>query len=557
MDDPPARLLLVLVDGQVRMGLQSPGKIEFSRYQFGGNRIELWALDSLGNVSARPLKIDLEPADAKPPWRPQWHNESTVVAVAEGHLAEPTTFDLTSGLAVDRHGLVYVTATTEHHRREILRFDPYALRRTKDTEYVYGASVWSLVERAEGADVGGLLQSPQGDVYVTSSPGTKQPLYTIESTGLGKSAMRQVTYVYNDVNAEGARLAWDDQGNLWNVGQRWIGRWNEDRWAEWERPLGHRSKIVPAINGRVWFLSDRGFYTYQDGKMSQSLELPDSWQATLEGFPLGDRHLVLRCEGVRPAAVDNAPSARSPFADSAFSRWCFFDATTGELDCDKFAGGADDFRSDEAGNLYIWQKSQRKFLFASAQDLSVTELPYIDPPVYWRSFGVAGGYLGRSGPEFLATSRGQLVYAPDEDSLVTWSRPSGPLRHDWRAGIVCGKTHALRQGPDGRVWMLRDAQLLVFDPQGNLEQSADPFDGWEQVDLAGRPCAGFEGSIWYFKPDRRTVVAPGRGRRSRRNPATRIGRNRIGPVGSAGLRFQAQLVVFAARRQGPADRKSS
>jgi hypothetical protein len=509
-------LVLVLVDGQVRTGLASPGEIEFSRHQFGGNQIELWALDSLGNVSARPLKFDLEPAAGNAPWRPQWHSEPTVVSVSEFHPALPTTFDLTGGLAVDRHGLVYVTATTGHHREEVLRYDPHAVRQSKDTEQLFfGTSAWSLVEKPEDMRVGRLLQSPQGDVYVTQdryakeyNRGIEQPLYVIDSSAFGKSVMRQVTYVYNDFNAEGTRLAWDDQGNLWNVGLRWIGRWNEDRWAEWERPLGNSSKIIPAVNGRVWFLSERGLYTYQDGKMSEALELPDGRQPTLQGIALGDRHLVLRCERGQPTTTDKAPPADSPFADSVFSRWCVYDAQTGELDCEKFAGAADDLRSDEAGNLYVWQKSQRKFLFVSARDLSITELPYIDPPIYWRSTGMIGeeSYLGHIGPEFLATGSGQLVYAPDVDSLVTWTRPGGPIKHDWHTGIVSGKTHAICKGPDGRIWILRDAELLVYDPRGKPKQSADPFAGWKKIDLAGRPCAGFQGSIWYFKPDRQTVV---------------------------------------------------
>jgi len=133
----------------------------------------------------------------------------------------------------------------------------------------------------------------------------------------------------------------------------------------------------------------------------------------------------------------------------------------------------------------------------SGTDLTRTELPYCQPPPSTYS---RGGY------EYLATRDGILVYSVGVDRLVYGLAAAGAAEHGWQEGLQPGRTHAIRQAPNGRVWVLRDTQLLFYDPSRPSTEKPAAWPGWQTVPIAYHFTAGGFGSVWYWQPDRRTVV---------------------------------------------------
>ncbi|MDP6502912.1 MAG: hypothetical protein QF886_04820, partial [Planctomycetota bacterium] len=90
--------------------------------------------------------------------------------------------------------------------------------------------------------------------------------------------------------------------------------------------------------------------------------------------------------------------------------------------------------------------------------------------------------------------------------LILWKETQGPQMWGWQTGIASDYTHAIEEAADGKVWILRQTQLLVYDPKGDPVANSAKFDGWEEMPILGIACRGFEGSVWYMEKNSGKVV---------------------------------------------------
>ncbi|MBM4144193.1 MAG: site-specific DNA-methyltransferase [Lentisphaerae bacterium] len=55
---------------------------------------------------------------------------------------------------------------------------------------------------------------------------------------------------------------------------------------------------------------------------------------------------------------------------------------------------------------------------------------------------------------------------------------------------------AIREAPDGRIWILRAAQLLLHDPAQPANAIPSAWSGWRAVPVMDRFVAGAFGRVW-------------------------------------------------------------
>ena len=464
--------VLVLVDGSPRLPLETSGEVHFPAAQYAGRHIQLWAIDDAGNVSSAPAAIELtrtesttgkdgDAALAQSEARPQWQSVSTNVQIA----GDP--YQLARSMATGADGTVFVTARKARASSTIvLGLDDKA-------------GVWFRVAPADRGRYSSciLSNSPGGGAWAVVGSAERELECLLLS--LNKSGARLAARLYDEKNRGRPLLAWDHQGGLWNVGLRWMGRWQRGQWQEWERRVGGRVQIHPGSGGRVTIVAPGRLWVYSDGELIETRGLPSALGADLPCYPLGERHLVLRCR----------PEQRRGEA------WGLYDLARGVVDLEALSDELL-FCPDGKGNLFCWNRQTSEFYLISGSDLTRTELPYTPPKRGWKS-GCSDLFL---------TREGEMIYPVGLDTIIVWSRDKGPVKHGWRCGIQPGMTHAIREGNDGRIWILRDKQLLVYDPRGNPRSTRASHKTWDEIEFSGWACAGFAGQLWYWAADGTTVV---------------------------------------------------
>jgi hypothetical protein len=155
------------------------------------------------------------------------------------------------------------------------------------------------------------------------------------------------------------------------------------------------------------------------------------------------------------------------------------------------------FRSDGNGNLYVWRGKQLSRF--SSEDMKETQLAPCTPPAVPPMLD-SGAY------QFLGTTNGVLAYSYGMDRLIIGSAAQGAAEYGWQEGVRPGNTIALREAPDGRIWILRSEQLLVYDPAQPAGTNALAWSGWRLAPALPTFTAGGFGNVWYWTSDRRTLI---------------------------------------------------
>ena len=466
---------LVIVDGIAEPQLYDSGVIELSA-RATGSMAKVWAIDEHGHTSSQPLCVKLQLPSVEPPVRPQW----TIVSKEAN--VNGVVYQLSNAVAAARNQVMF--AVGRANARQVGASRPSQPR----DALLYFDEVrgqWHTVPTG-GVNIGGLFASPDGAVYGTAAfqPNeVERPFYRVT-----KSAIYPISEFYNlgFTTDRQAVVNWNADSGLWNLGRRWVGRIDGNHWHEWELSIGHDGKLVAGPGGRVLIMADGRFWIGGKDGLSDAFELPSDWQSNNYGYLLDGPQVVVHCE-------------RRLSENRRCLAWAIYNTETEQLDTE-IIGAWSVLRSDGRGNLFVWDSVERSLRRLSGEDLTVTEMPYIDLPSgtrhTWRPPGV----------DFIGTRNGDYVYVRDADSLFTWNENNGVTRHDWRQGIQSGNTHSIQEGPDGRVWITRNREIVIYDPEGVVTEKYARFEEWSEIDIASDPCRGFDGSVWAWKADLSGVI---------------------------------------------------
>jgi len=433
-DPPPDEpCLVVAISGAVTEILAIAKTVRIPLDLFREQQVTIYAVDRLGDISSEPFSLRVPKATfvldtpprgldhRGPRWR-VWPNQ-----LSKGG---PNGKPLLIGrhLAIDPDGNVW---TTTSDARILLRC-------------TLAEGKWELVEAPAPME---LFNSPDGrawGVATTPDGSMEASLYSVGGKGI-----ERVTGVYDDSGYRPRPIAWDTEGNMWTCALRWVGCWNGDRWREWERPVGYGAQIRTGPGGMVLVLCDRGllgFLVCAHGEPGDFRTLPDGWRFRWECYLLGQRYLV-------------GPCVRGDFTGPQESATGIYDLDTGELDLHSLPFNAV-FRPDGQGNLYVWKRQTEEFFLLRGEDKRQLGLLYCPPPAY-------ENYVGEKG--FLRTKDGMLIYSKSPESVIAWTAEGGPQEYGPQQGITKGTTWAMAEDAFGRVWMVRDSQLLLFDPESKPE----------------------------------------------------------------------------------------
>ena len=198
-----------------------------------------------------------------------------------------------------------------------------------------------------------------------------------------------------------------------------------------------------------------------DREFSDFRAFPDDWSFGHESHLLGRRYLVGPYERrhERPPSTDDLKKrfTITSIKDVGKRPTGIYDLEDHELDLHSLPLDVV-LRPDGQGNLYVWESKKENFFLLLGQDKRQLGLLYCPPPVREQ-------YVGEQ--TFFRTKEGMLIYQRSPDSIITWTEEHGPREYGPRQGITRGHTWAMAEDSLGRVWMVRNSQLLVFDPQGD------------------------------------------------------------------------------------------
>ena len=292
------------------------------------------------------------------------------------------------------------------------------------------------------------------------------PVYELRRDGV-----RHAVDLYDDSTYATRQLAADGAGGIWAISHRAAVRWDGQGTQCWEREIGY-AVVLPLPDGAV-LRCPGDCYVYRDGQLGSAIRWSsgDAYADT-PLYTLGRSYLVMPRRGAIVALDDGRTLDRkSPPGES--------------------------FRTDAAGNLYVWNKGQLSRL--SGQDLAETRLAACPspsaPPLH-----DPGGY------GFVAATNGVVMYTVGADRLTVVRSDEGVAEYGWREGILAGPTTAMREAPDGRIWILRRAQLLVYDPAQPADAVPRPWAGWRGVPVVRRFGTGAFGHVWYRDTQRRAMI---------------------------------------------------
>ncbi len=466
---------LVVLDGIAEPMLVDSGVIELPP-RVRGSIVEIWAVDEHGHASKRPMRLRLDEPEKKQAIRPQWKVFSKNIVV------DGVAHQLADQVASGRNQFVFAIARADARQRK-------TGRRTRKMFVLVcfdeRQDRWHTIPTGD-VSIGRLLASPQGDIFATEASQLRERETTIfRVTTRGIYPVNDF-YDVGHMSHPGSRTGWDDQGRFWNLGKRWLGCFNGKDWKEWEVSTGFQGKLVAGDGGRALITVDGKFWFADDNGIGDAFELPEGWQNGSFGYPLSGPRVVIRC-------IQSLGRNRSR------QGWGIFNTETGELDVESiFASTA--IRSDGHGRVYAWNRSTGTLKQIDGTEAEARSVPYIDlPHDSWNTWNPTG-------LDFLGTPNGGFLYVRDVNSIFVYSEKQGVAQYGWRQGIQASRTAMMQQAADGRIWLVREREIAIYDPAGAVTDDPTRFVNWKELEVVGNPCRGFNGAVWMWKPDRSGVV---------------------------------------------------
>ncbi|MBM4148888.1 MAG: hypothetical protein FJ224_07575 [Lentisphaerae bacterium] len=440
--------ILAFLDGEFLESIAAPDGVDLPPVKPGEHALEVYAADGFGVVSDEPLRLALDGGPEFEVANLELGEEWTLKP--QRLQALPTTVGSRSvlgrALEIDADGVVWILV-----EGGVIAID--------------SANRQAVFCRFPARE----LVAARGRVWTPGNYDNARLLMPVYE--LRREGPRHAVDLYDDLPrcASGPQLSADPAGGIWALGNRTAVRWDGKRTQSWERNVGFTAKILPLPDGAV-LQSYEDCFVYRDGKLGFAIRwsMGDSY-ADNPLFTLGQNYLVMPRRGAI-VALDNGRTIdqKSPPGDS--------------------------FRMDAGGNLYVWNKGQ--FSRFSGESLTKTTLAACASPSMSPNHD-PGGY------EFLATASGTVVYTVGDDRLVVVRADEGMVEYGWQQGVQPGRTHAIREAPDGRIWVLRAAQLLLYDPTQPADAIPSAWPGWRAVPVQERFAVGAFGRVWYGNPKRK------------------------------------------------------
>ncbi|MEI6210940.1 MAG: hypothetical protein WCR06_04875 [bacterium] len=450
--------LLVFYDGEFREALANPTGGDLPPITPGPHTLDVYAADGFGVISAEPLRLSVNgppeyPAEALK-LDEAWALKPQRLQAVPTKIAGRTV--LGWKLEIDADGVIWILVNGG-----VISLD---LANRKAAFYPIPAHE---------------ILSARGRVWALGSaqrPGMKWPLYE-----LGREGIRHAVDLYDDTSDRGfSQVSADGQGGIWTLSQQGMTRWDGKQTQFWERPVGSEQStaFVPTPAGAIIHAWDR-YFLYRNDELSQGIPWDKSvlreegYMDFVTLYPLGRAHLVYaECQAL-------------------------VDVDTGQISKRKIPAG-ETYRWGGNGDLYVWQSNA--LLRVSGKNLAVTCLPRVPLPSHPFYRYTSDRYA------FLATTNGILAYPSGRGSLILGPENGGAVEYGWREMVEPGDTMSIRQAPDGRIWILRTNQLLVYDPAQPDKPGMPAWPDWRVVPIWSGGAVGAFGTVWYITADGKTVV---------------------------------------------------
>lgn len=415
--------LLVFVDGQFHAALDHPEGGALPDAPPGDHEIEVYAADGYGVVSEEPVRLAFEVGtEVAGEVRTEVDVEiveldnAWTVKTQQWHALPVMVADrpiLGRQMEIDADGIVWILTAKGVVGIDQVRGRLYCPRLPVRELAAACGRVWAL-----GAHDGGDL---------------RVKLYELRA-----DKAVQAAELYDDSRYAHKQI-FSDGGGIWGLSLRAAVRWDGEAVRVWERPLDFDAEVLKTPTGAIIRCREH-YLVYRDGELGQ----PQPWTGELAEpvYVLGDHHLVMLARDANARSVIEVDGNRVRETGRPHVPGVLRSATTGDL--------------------YCWHDQRLDLL--SGSDLTFTPLPGTPPPTHW---GFEPG-----GHKFLVTTNGVMVYPVDQDRIVAGYVETGAATHGAEAGILGGETQAIRQAPDGRIWILRSGQLLVFDPRQPSAQAS-------------------------------------------------------------------------------------
>jgi hypothetical protein len=450
--------LLVFLDGEFREALANPTGGDLPPISPGPHALDVYAADGFGVIS-EPLRLSVNgppeyPAEALK-LDEAWALKPQRLQAVPTKIAGRTV--LGWKLEIDADGVIWILVNGG-----IISLD---LANRKTAFYPIPAHE---------------ILSARGRVWALGSaqrPGMKWPLYE-----LGREGIRHAVDLYDDTSDRGfSQVSADGQGGIWTLNQQGMTRWDGKQTQFWERPVGSEKSttFVPTPDGAIIHAWDR-YFLYRNDELSEGIPWDKSvlreegYMDYVTLYPMGRKHVV---HAEKQAVVD---------------------IDTGRISKRKIPSG-DAWRLGANGDLYVWQSNA--LLRVSGKNLAVTRLPHVPPPSPHPFYRYTSDRYA-----FLATTKGTLAYPSGKGSLVIGPENGGAVEYGWREMVEPGDTMSIRQAPDGRIWILRTNQLLVYDPAQPAKPAGPAWPDWRVVSIWSGSAVSAFGHVWYITADGKTVV---------------------------------------------------
>jgi hypothetical protein len=451
--------LLVFLDGEFQEMLASPDGVNLPPLPSGQHTLEVYAADGFGVVSDEPLRLAVDGGPACKTVNLEmdeaWSLKPERLQVLPAKIAGRSVLGLK--IEIDSDGVIWI----------LVDDGVIGLDFTKRQAVFHQFSAKEIL-------------SARGRVWALGAPASQRmewPLYELR-----RERIRHAVDLYDDAAAGGySQISADGQGGIWTLSHRIIMRWDGRRTQSWERPVGFEqcTAFVPCPDGAIISTRDR-YFRYRKGELSEGTP----WDRAVPGdggcmyyatfYPLGTKHLV---HAGRQALVD---------------------VDTGRISKREIPSG-DTCRLGANGNLYVWQSDA--LIRVSGKNLAVTRLPRVPPPFPLPSYRYTSDRYA-----FLATTKGILVYPSGRGSITMGPEDGGAVEYGWQEGVEPGDTASIRQAPDGRIWILRTNQLLVYDSVQPAKPGRPAYPDWRMVPIWSGASVGAFGTVWYMTADGKTVV---------------------------------------------------
>jgi len=307
--------------------------------------------------------------------------------------------------------------------------------------------------------------SPAGRLH-TAVPSPALPLERALLELCGRTWHRVTTIASESGSAGLAEpICWDGAGRLWNWGGGWLARWDGYSWCEWQVPVGSsvRPQALPDQAGLV--VANASGVLLADGAA-------DPRRLTLApGVALADE--PPGCVPLAGKAVLVCGSGRD---ESGAAAWGWMRLPLGPVPLNGTVLGrprTNPLVADGCGSVLFWDPAQVLLRL----DGATGEVRRMDP-----------GCPLPAAPRYpahvtaLVSTRGEVVVQPDPGgrpplmvpSLVVWREGTAAAAFGLADGVPAGEIQAWAEDREGRLWLLRRDDLLVYTPGGTRPPRAAP-----------------------------------------------------------------------------------